>query len=531
MKTMKKLFGFLLVMAMLVAATMTVFADGHTITIENKVKGDKHSYQAYQIFSGTAEQKDETATGKLEGLAWGTGVDSEKLLTALAAKNSDLGTAFTTTMSAAEAAAEMNKITANDKIKVLASVIGENLTTTTTGTFEEKDDAYKAEVVDGYYLVKDAVNTATTEGQGLTNFILQVNGDVNVTSKNETTTSQKKVKDVNDSVAGSETDWQDSADYDIGDYVPFQLSATIAADYADYKGPYKLTFHDTMSEGLTFVNDEQHPLVVKVGTTVIANTNYEVKTDNVEKDTFQVSFSDLKEISGVEAGSVITVEYYGRLNEKAEIGSKGNPNESYVTFSNNPTDSQGGEKGSTPVDKVIVFTYNTIVNKKAENKNGADLAGAGFTLYKKVEGHNSSDEEKENAGDGFKEVKKIEATEFGTTFAFEGLDDGTYTLVETTVPKGYNKMANVVFEINATHTQDTDKDPLQLTGLSGKVESGEAEFAVDTTAGSLTTSVVNKSGSTLPTTGGMGTRILYILGTILALGAGTLLVVRKRMAA
>ena len=331
-----------------------------------------------------------------------------------------------------------------------------------------------------------------------------------IAPKSEKPTSEKKVKDINDSKGTTMTDWQDSADWDIGDEVPFQLKGTVVADYDKYT-VYKMTFHDHESKGLTLIKDSVEVYVD--GNKVTDTTKYEVVTEHLgDNCTFEVRFADLKKISDVKAGSVITVEYKSELNKDAVIGSLGNPNEMYMEFSNNPNDDQGGETGKTPVDKVIVFTYKTIVNKV--DPEGNPLEGAEFTLEKKV-------------GEEWVEKAVVKNTE-GTTFTFKGLDDGLYRLTETKTPAEYNTMNPnpLEFEITATH-EETAVEPKLLT-LKGNVTTGDVSFESSLENGSLTANVVNNKGSELPSTGGMGTTILYAAGTVMILAAAVFLVMQKK---
>ena len=225
------------------------------------------------------------------------------------------------------------------------------------------------------------------------------------------------------------------------------------------------------------------------------------------------------------------MEYTATLNTNAVIGSDGNPNEVYLEYSNNPNWTPGegeGPKdsptGDTPKDTVIVFTYKTIINK-VDGKGNA-LAGAEFTLEKKILGDNPDTEEVEN--EYWKAIAVVKNDE-GTTFTFSGLDDGNYRLTETVTPNGYNTIDDIYFTITAEH--DVLSDNPALTSLSGSVTTGEVTFTSDTTDGSLSTNVVNKAGSTLPETGGIGTTIFYILGSVLLVGAAILLITKKRMSA
>ena len=362
----------------------------------------------------------------------------------------------------------------------------------------------------GYYLIKDQDNSLGENDETYTEFILKVVKNQTVAPKSNKPTSEKKVKDINDSEGTTMTNWQDSADWDIGDKVPFQLKGTVAADYDNYK-VYKMTFHDHESKGLTFNKDS-----VKVyvdGKQVTDTSKYEVVTEGLKDGcTFEVKFADLKQIPGVKAGSTITVEYESELNKNAVIGSEGNPNTMHMEFSNNPNNEQGGETGKTPEDKVIVFTYKTIINKV--DPDGQPLKGAEFKLEKKV-------------GEEWVEKAAVK-NDAGTTFTFKGLDDGVYRLTETVTPEGYNTMNPnpLEFTILATH-EETAVEPKLLT-LSGNPKSGDVTFDYSLENGTLTTNIVNKSGSSLPETGGMGTTVLYAAGTLMILAAAAFLVMKKK---
>lgn len=179
--------------------------------------------------------------------------------------------------------------------------------------------------------------------------------------------------------------------------------------------------------------------------------------------------------------------------------------------------------GKTPDDTVIVFTYKVVANKVDENN--VALKGAAFKLEKKI-------------GSEYQLVDFVNATETAgkytivdpnkTTFEWTGVDDGDYRLTEIITPEGYNTIAPIEFTVTAGHKKEFDfgtrTEVLEsLTGgdkVSGNVSTGQ-----------LTTDVVNKKGSSLPSTGGMGTTIFYVVGSILVLGAAILLITKKRMSA
>ncbi len=507
MKHVKKLASVLLAMVMVMAMTMTAFAEGETtaysITIKNSTEG--HTYEAYQIFTG------DLSGGVLSNIEWGSGI-SEEGQTALLSFGKGNGEAAYA--SAAELAAAL---TANN-IAAFAKEAAKYLATCSSAETVTDEGTYVIlGLTAGYYLVKDKDKSLDGTEETYTSYILKVVGNATVDPKSNKPTSEKKVIDTNDSVANSTTDWQDSADYDIGDDVPFKLTGTVAADYDSYT-KYYFAFHDKESAGLTFDPESVHVYVDDNEIT----TGFKVVTEGLNDGcTFEVIFEDLKQISSVKADSVITVEYESELNSNAVIGSAGNPNVMYLEYSNNPNSTQEGnndDTGKTPEDKVIVFTYKVVVNKV--NKEGTALKGAGFTLYKK-----------NVAGEYVKVGEELTGNEM-TTFTWSGLDDGDYKLSETTTPDGYNTIADIYFKVTAAH--DVTSDDPTLTSLSGTVTTGEVTFTSTDSegnqTGSLTTDVVNQSGTTLPETGGMGTTIFYVIGSILVLGAAVVMITRKRMA-
>lgn len=392
-----------------------------------------------------------------------------------------------------------------------------------TPDYTTANDEFK-DVAQGYYLIAETKTGNAQDTFSLVMLDTAGNDSIDVETKEDTPTLEKKVQETNDST-GEVSDWQDGADYDIGDNVPFKLTGTVSAKYADYE-TYYYAFHDNMSDGLTFLPDS---VVVMVDGAVVPATEYTVEFPAEDKHTFDVVFMDLKKLSvTVNANSKITVEYEATLNDDAVIGSTGNPNEAYLEYTNNPYYEGDGENkpgpedtGHTPEDKVVVFTYK-IVADKVDGK-GAALEGAGFTLYK-------FDKEANDYVAVGDEITGV------TEFTFKGVDAGEYKLVETTVPTGYNKADDVYFSVEATY--DIEDDDPQLKTLVVKNADGdvisEGEEAVFTTSvneGSVETKVVNLSGATLPTTGGVGTTIFYVIGAILMLGAAVLLITKKKMSA
>ena len=512
MKHIKKLASLLLALVMVLSLAVTAFADEPTtysITINNSTAG--HTYEAYQIFTGDLATN-EAGNKVLSNIVWGSGV-SEAGQTALG-----------------DAAAKAETLKTEADAKAFAKAVAPYLTTAAGSANTVTDGKYVISgLAAGYYLVKDQDGSLTGDNDSYTEYIIQVVGNVTATPKSDVPEVQKKVKDINDSTDTTKTDWQDSADYDIGDSIPFQLKATLADNVSSYT-TYKVVFHDTLSKGLTYNNDAKVYIdgTETNGFTVTATVNADGIT------TLTVSCDDVKAL-GAGNSSVITVEYTAKLNENAVLGSAGNPNEVYLEYSNNPNKSENGnnETGETPKDVVIVFTYKTIINK-VDSEN-APLTGAAFKLEKLIKG-------KDGAAGTWTTVKEFTVDETTTSFTFSGLDDGQYKLTETKTPAGYNTIDPIYFVIEATHDATADTPALTvlkayLTDENGnkktEVKDGETVNidlgTVDLTAGSITTTVVNKSGSELPSTGGIGTTIFYVLGSILVIGAAVLLVTKKRM--
>lgn len=482
MKNMRKIAGVLLALVMVFALAAPVFAaETYSITINNTATG--HTYEAYQIFTG------DLSDGTLSNVEWGESVTS----------HTGDATAIVEKMDTAYPGED--KITVDALLAMIT--LGEEVAATSTQT----DGKYVISGLEpGYYLVQDAYGSLDGKDDAYTEYIIKVVKNVEAAPKSDVPEVEKKVKDINDST-GETSGWQDSADHDIGDSVPFQLTATLANNVEAYR-TYKVVFHDTLSAGLTYNNDAK---VTFNGTDV--TNKFTITCENGQ---LTISCNNVKEF-GATNSSQIVVEYTATLNENANIGATGNPNVVYLEYSNNPNwtgNGQPGETpdeptGKTPEDKVIVFTFKVVVNKVDENNKA--LAGAGFTLFKLDK----------KTGEYAQIGEELTGNQM-TQFVWKGLDDGDYKLVETTTPAGYNTIDDIYFTITAEH--DVLSDNPTLT----KLEGGDM-FTGEVSTGTLTGEVINKSGVELPETGGIGTTLFYTFGAILALGAAVLLITKKRM--
>ena len=473
MKTMKKVLAMLVSMVMVLAFCVTGVAANVELT--------QHTFAAYQIFKG-----DLTEGNKLSNVTWGDGVQGKELLAELKKQ-----AAFATCESAADVAKVLETYNtksteANAFAKTVAAYVTE---TKTDGTGKVNLPAA------GYYLIVDTTaTTGTYDAKNLS--LLKVNGagTVTPTKKTDKPTLEKKVKDINDSTE-VETDWQDSADYDIGDKIPYKLTATMG-DLSNYDH-YYLNFHDTMTH-LTLLTES---VEVKVGEKTLEKDQYTVTWD-ADNKTMDVAIMDVK-AHGATTGTKVTVTYKATLDKDAVLVSMGNPNTADLEYSNNPNNTGDGttkpnDTGKTPEDKNIVFTYKVTVNKVKENKQ--PLKDGSWISKGKLTG--TGDDQ--------------------NVFEWKGLDDGDYKIEETTTPSGYNTIDPIEFTITAEHEIDS-ADP-KLTSLSG----GDV-FTGNVTTGAVSANIVNKSGSTLPETGGIGTTVFYVIGGMLMAAAAVLLITKKRM--
>jgi LPXTG-motif cell wall-anchored protein len=409
-------------------------------------------------------------------------------------------------------------------------------------------------VENGYYLVVETDAADNTKTAGI---LKVVDGDVDINSKLGAVTFEKKLKDINDSTDTNMTAWQDGADHDIGDAVPFQLKATLPENVDQYEG-YYLKFTDELNDAFNVSTVKD--VVVKVGDKIIlpntiegANTGYDWVT-NADSNSFTLTFPDIKHVAEKKGiapnNAVVTVEYTAVLGDAAAVGTNddkvtygniGNENTAYATYSNNPefdmypkvgpgddvedttdeTDKPGtpdeDNREDTEEDKVIVFTYKTVIKKVDEDEK--PLNGAVFVLYKLS-----------NNGENKETIDRM--TVDGNVFTFYGLDDGDYRLEEVDAPSGYKSIDPIEFTVSADH--DVLDDNPKLTALTAKIcnEEGATDEnfgTVDVMEGSIETEIENTKGSKLPETGGIGTKLFYAVGGGLAGLAGIALITKKRM--
>ena len=438
-------------------------------------------------------------------------------------------------------------------------------------------------IEDGYWAVIDETPTSTLKNDQMQDVVLQVAGTVTVTeAKINTVQSGKDTKDgVTDptTITVNDTAWGDTDDYNIGDDVPFRIWGAVPADVAEYTDGYDWTLTDTLDDGFTLGTTAPDNLKVYTaplnsdGTPNYAQaaemTNYSdyltVAIDQTNSHKFTVSAkanassgddADKGSMAFVDnpttfAGKAIIVTYTAKLNSNA-VPSTAEVNT--VNLTHTTDKSSHGTTGTTPDDKTYTFTYELDNTKVDSTDSTKTIGNAKFKLVRlnpastdesksydvasitdgkvsgwtAVSGFNTEGANTLNDGD--------EITSSGTdgTFNVQGLDEGTYYLVETVPPTGYNKLtAPVEFTIAATTGLDTQTNLGKIESLSLTTE--DPAKAVDqttdmTTAGKVAQSVGNTPAGTLPSTGGMGTVLYVTVGLLVMAAAATGITIRRRRA-
>ena len=542
-KAIKKLLAALLAVAMVCAMAIPAFAFESWETKEDLNKN--HDYIAFQIFKGVISSKDNPT---LSDVTWGSHITNpDDFLKKL--KDAPIIGAQFHSIDATDAtdAATVQKVLAviskwhdsDDDSIAFARFVCHYLYS--NGAAPDSDIVGGNSSITipeaGYYLIVDTINFSNGDYYHAYNSFLLVNVpqavqtsyNVTINHKVVKPTVEKKVYDNFDNQDGTSTgDFGSSADHAINEKFQFQLIAKLPAGRDegrayDYYNKYTVCFNDTLSEGITY--DGLDSVVIESNGTPYDITNdsskYDIDISNLKsQNSFVVKIHDVKNcVANLNDGATITVTYTAHLNDKAYVniagGSTSNINKVYLTYSNNPKDesSIGKTPESTPV---YVYTYQLNNTKYHDDDTpGHELAGAGFRLYS---GKDCTEEQeiklKKNTTDG------TYSPYFGTDagdemisdnkgqFNVKGLDAGTYYLRETKTPDDYSACPDKEIVISATHTEYN-------VALSGD----------------LNNKIINikAGGITLPSTGGIGTTLFYVVGGGLMVAAIVLLVTKKRM--
>lgn len=555
---------------------------------------------AYQIFKGdytAATTEPSTSTviteANLSVTGWGDGIKVEDFINALKA-DSTVGTLFTSVsynslnpVISAQAIADIAGKWSDDSAEAQAFAKLAVLNKDGSGTIGKFSSADKkvtfgdasTSLNDGYYVVtckisnSDAATTHTAQSLGMLSVLGGSASGLSIgtgTAKVGLPEVMKKVyenkKEATDDVAkiGGYTEdkknWNDVADYCIGDTVPFKLYGTMPQDIANYEH-YYYQFTDTLGKEFTAptsvtikVND------IAVTKPVNSDIFTSITTDKDGVTTITVTFEDVKEVikaatnKDVLPTDVVTIEYNAVLNSNAKIGLPGQENKVDLTYSNNPNVSykpNGGsgdetpgtpdknesdtpdtpnDKGKTPEDKVIVFTYEADFTK-VDGVTKAPLEGVEFKL-KNTKG-DFVNLDANGMVTGWDTTGTVIKSASDGTFKIIGLDDGEYELVETKPLKDYNPIADTTLIINAgtVNNQTWNGTPADaLTSFKYKIgNSDEKEIKETLTGVKASGTIENKKGSSLPSTGGIGTTLFYVCGGAMVAVSGIFLITKKRM--
>lgn len=342
----------------------------------------------------------------------------------------------------------------------------------------------------GYYLVDSSVGSLCA--------LNTTAKEVNIDEKNGVPSVEKGVRNTQNGTYGT------SNNASIGDTVNFKTTITAQPGAQNY------VLHDKMNDGLTFNNTVE----VKKGESTVATSYYTLKTSDFNDDcTFEIVFGQTF-CDDLQKDEKITVTYSATLNENAVIAGEGNKNKTWLKYGENNNLETTHPTTTTKTFEMNVFKFYKD-NKNSDKETG--LANAVFTLSKNQNGSDSINLIDQGSNDQGSNVYRVAKTgETGTVttitspdsgkFTIKGLSAGTYKLEETKQPAGYNKLSGPVTVV---------------IDMDGKVTVGGKEVTqVD---------VENKTGTVLPSTGGMGTTMIYLIGGVLVLGSGVVLVTKRRV--
>ncbi len=487
MKTSRRLAGLFLAIVMLFTLAVGVSAASEgKITIDNAVVG-----QTYTIYRILDLESYNPTTGaysyKANGEAWKNFVESTEINNVYLSTNEQGYVTWVgenTDARAAEFAKLAQAYAAENKL-------AHQGTQTATSTEEDvKTTTIKFNELDlGYYLVDTTLGTLCS--------LDTTTPSVTIKEKNAVPTNEKEVQEDSNNTFGK------ANDADIGQTVNFKSTITAQAGAENY------VFHDTMSAGLTYGNVTG----ITLNDATVDQENYTVVTTGLEEGcTFEVRFTQAF-CNTLKANDKIVISYTATVNEKAVIGSTGNPNESKIEYG------ESGKTTTTPPSTTTTYTWSFDVLKYANGDERKVLKDAQFVLLNNgktkvatvVNGKLTGWVDVPTAGEDGTitwSANTVLTTDANGKIDVAGLDSDTYYLREVKAPDGYNKLKDdTKFEINATLNAEN-------TTLTYE---------------KVTVKINNQSGTELPSTGGIGTTIFYILGTVLVLGTAVGLVTKVRM--
>lgn len=515
MKHLRKIAALILSCVMVFGMASVVYATGGAssgttgtgkITINNAIPGQ--TYTIYRILELESHDKTNEHYAYKATTAWESFLKSDGIKDTYVTIDGEYVT-WKEGAKAAEFAKEALQYAKENS--TLISNNGEEKATSASGT---ATTSVKFENLPlGYYLVDSSAGALCS--------LDTTKPDATIEEKNVVPTVEKKVEE--DSKAGTSSAYGDSNTADIGQTVYFQTTITAQAGAENY------VLHDKMGAGLTFDGSVTVTITKKTTsettseTTTVATTDYTLKksTDSpatiTDDCTFELSFKQ-DFCNTLAADDKITVSYSATLNENAVIGTTGNTNETWLSYGDNQKTLK--KTTTTKTYSISVFKYEKVSTSGESTQKG--LANAQFTISKNKNGTDRINLVKTSADDALTNIYRVaKTTETGTTttittpttgkFEIKGLDADTYYLTETKQPDGYNKLAAPVKVV-------IGEDGKLTIGNATKSEAADTQVEIE-----------NKTGSLLPSTGGRGTTLFYILGGILVLGSAVVLITKRRM--
>lgn len=476
MKKVTKFLALLLAMVLTMGLGVTAFADevhagnNGTITIDNAIKDQ--TYTIYEILYLESYDAANNAYSYKATTAWNSFINSGEIKGVYVDVNTE---GYVTWKTGADAAAFAKLAQAYAREHSIQNQ-GSKKASDATVTFTNLDL--------GYYLLDSSLGTLCS--------LNTTKPDVTIKEKNVEPTNEKQVEEDSNKLYGSVND------ADIGQTVNFKSTITAQA------GAEKYVFHDKMSAGLTY----NKVTGITLNDTLVDQKNYEVKSTGLTDGcTFEVVFTQAF-CDTLKANDKIVISYTATVNEKAVIGSEGNHNESKIEYG------ESGKTTTTPPSTTTTYTWSFDVLKYGNGNETKVLKGAQFVLLNEAKDKVATVADGKLTGwadfpvDGKTWPEgAVLTTGADGKISIAGLDADIYYLREVKAPDGYNELK-----------EDTKVEIKTST-------TGEGKLTMDP----LTVKVNNKSGTELPTTGGVGTTIFYVLGGILAVGAAVLLVTKKRM--
>lgn len=508
-KNLSKLFALALALIMAMALAVPAFAQDVTpdpvipgegtgsITISNATK--EETYSIYKVFDATYKGTGDTALVSYtieKDSKWHNAITTDETLNAIFKFTPAAGSTTKLVVSLKEGKA------GDDALKALQSYVKTNSIAADASAKANDATVKFSPVPFGYYLVKSTLN------DGGTVTVHNVDSDVTVIDKNQNPIPETEFKTATDTTV------------EVGEITTFTIEFTTT----NYDGNTKITEYNVKDTMVNTMEMVEGSLKVKVGTKdLVEDTDY---TGSVSKDGFDIDIKWVNEKGEhlYASPNKLTITYSAKLLATANIAGEGNANSAQIGFN--------GTLKKDDTEKL--YTYALAIKKV--NLDGEGLAGATFELKNGDKVLKVSESTGTIPGANYyvvdpNGVATITSPENGL-IVIKGVDSDTYTLTEKTAPAGYNLLENPV-SVESQATSETTIDTTIYLDENGDVVSQEDSPAVtvdfDVDFGGTAVAVLNKTGSLLPSTGGMGTTIFYTLGGLLAVGAAVLLVTKKRV--